>query len=540
MRDKLRGKCARPHATATAAFAALYIGDAFAAFYIGAAFAALYIGAAIAALAWLRLNRAPPNWDDSWYLSNSLTLYDAWTSGGLLELARQFLAALGFKAPLIIALPLPFYRIFGRRWHFAFLVNLAAMLALYAAVWGIGNRLRSTRAGLIAVYICATLPLLYGLSRWYMVEYPLAACVAAACWLAIVPEDFTRPWVGAALGIVCGCGMLLKIVFPVFVALPIGAALIRSRSWRALARVSIPCMLLAGPWYALHWRATVNYALASGYGELAAGQGTGAIFSMAGIAAYLRLIAERGVSFYYVAVAAGAGVVVLLRRQFQVFRRISPLAWWLAPFLIFLFGGNKDIRYIAPILPAFALATACLLDSAVERWRLVIPVAIPIVLAFPLVSLLAVSFHWPYSAPDLGYASYYDPNTWLHDEILRVIADSVQVRPGEKKLVLLGTDQGRFNRENFQLTAVQNRLPLEVQTTAYEKDWGRLLDLARASSYFVYKQGGEPESAFFNTRSAEFIAYLQSSPEWVKIPFGRRLPDGGTAHILRQRLEPRP
>jgi hypothetical protein len=487
-------------------------------------------------------------WDDSWYLSNSLTLYDAWTSGGLPGLAWQFLAALGFKAPLITALPLPFYLIFGRRWHFAFLVNLAAMLALYAAVWGIGNRLRGARAGLIAVYICATLPPLYGLSRWYLVEYPLTACVAVACWLAIVPEDFTRPWVAVALGIVCGFGMLLKIAFAVFVALPIVAAWLGSRSWRVLARVSIPCILVAGPWYASHWRATVDYAIASGYGDLAAAQRTGAILSLAAISAYLRLVAERGVSFYYVAVAAGAVVVALLRRQFQLLRRISPLAWWLAPFLVFLFGANKDIRYIAPLLPAFALAAACLLDSVLERWRLVIPLVIPVVipvvfpviLAFPLVSLLAVSFHWPYAAPDLGYAIYFDPNTWLHDEILRAISDSALVRPGEKKLVLLGTDRGRFNGENFQLTAVQNRLPLEVQTTAYEKDWGRLLDLARAASYFVYKQGGEPESAFFNRRGAELISYLRDSPEWVEIPFGRGLPDGGTAHILRRKLEPQP
>jgi len=223
--------------------------------------------------------------------------------------------------------------------------------------------------------------------------------------------------------------------------------------------------------------------------------------------------------------------VVLLRRQFQAFRRISPLAWWLAPFLIFLFGENKDVRYIAPLLPAFALATACLLDSVLERWRLVIP----LLLVFPLASLLAVSFHWPYATRDRGYASYYDPNTWLHDEIMSAISDGALVRPGEKKLVLLGTDRGRFNRENFQLTAVQNRLPLEVQTTAYEKDWGRLLDLAHASSYFVYKQGGEPESPFFNTRGAEFISYMRDLPEWVEIPFGRQLPDGGTAHILRRR-----
>jgi hypothetical protein len=60
-------------------------------------------------LLWVRLNRAAPDWDDAWYQSNSLTLYDAWSAGGLAGLARQFLASLGFKAPLITALPLPFY-----------------------------------------------------------------------------------------------------------------------------------------------------------------------------------------------------------------------------------------------------------------------------------------------------------------------------------------------------------------------------------------------------------------------------------------------
>jgi hypothetical protein len=128
-RDRSNGKFARPQLVTALSFAAIYI------------------GAAVMALGWLRLNRAPPAWDDSWYLSNSLTLYDAWTAGGLLRLATEFLAALGFKAPLITALPLPFYLIFGRRWHFAFLVNVAAMLALYAAVWGIGNRLRGAARG---------------------------------------------------------------------------------------------------------------------------------------------------------------------------------------------------------------------------------------------------------------------------------------------------------------------------------------------------------------------------------------------------------
>ena len=46
------------------------------------------------------------------------------------------------------------------------------------------------------------------------------------------------------------------------------------------------------------------------------------------------------------------------------------LAAWLLPFALFLFGGNKDVRYIAPILPAAALAIAFLMDSALPRSRM--------------------------------------------------------------------------------------------------------------------------------------------------------------------------
>src|SRR5206468_9528807 len=37
---------------------------------------------------WLRLDRSPPAWDDSYYLTNSLVMYDALTDGGLRGYAR--------------------------------------------------------------------------------------------------------------------------------------------------------------------------------------------------------------------------------------------------------------------------------------------------------------------------------------------------------------------------------------------------------------------------------------------------------------------
>jgi hypothetical protein len=54
---------------------------------------------------WLRLDRSPPAWDDSYYLTNSLVMYDALTDGGLRGYARQFLTIMGIKPPLIAILP---------------------------------------------------------------------------------------------------------------------------------------------------------------------------------------------------------------------------------------------------------------------------------------------------------------------------------------------------------------------------------------------------------------------------------------------------
>src|SRR5262249_17921997 len=128
---------------------------------------------AVATLLWLKLDRAPPNWDDAWYLTNSLTVYDALTQGGVAGYFAKLNTVLGFKAPLIAALPTPFYLVFGRQWHAAYLVNIVSMWVLFAAMYRLARCWWSSRAAVFAIAIAGTMPLLYGLARWYMVEYVL-------------------------------------------------------------------------------------------------------------------------------------------------------------------------------------------------------------------------------------------------------------------------------------------------------------------------------------------------------------------------------
>jgi len=126
----------------------------------GALSAVLCAVCASATVLWLYLDRLPPTWDDAWYLTNSLTVYDSLAHGGIGGYLTKLNTVFGFKAPLIAALPAPFYLVFGRRWHAAFLVNIASMVILFSSVYGIARRWWNTRAALFAVMIVGTMPLL--------------------------------------------------------------------------------------------------------------------------------------------------------------------------------------------------------------------------------------------------------------------------------------------------------------------------------------------------------------------------------------------
>src|SRR5712691_3245161 len=158
-------------------------------------------------LVWLYRDRTPPNWDDAWYLTNSLAIYDALTHGGIFGYITKLESAFSSKAPLIAILPTPFYLVFGRHWHAAYLVNIASMLLLFSAVYGLARRLWNTRTGLFAVLIVGTMPLLYGLACWFMVEYAVTAVVAAAVWLLIESDGMERRGVVSLFSAVCGFGL---------------------------------------------------------------------------------------------------------------------------------------------------------------------------------------------------------------------------------------------------------------------------------------------------------------------------------------------
>ena len=486
------------------------------------------------ALVWLYLNRIPPNWDDAWYLAKSLAAYDALTHDGIIGYVKTLDSAFPSRAPLIAVLPTPFYLVFGRHWHAAYLVNIAAMLLLFAAVYDMGRRWWSTRAGLLAVLVVATMPLLYGLATWYMVDYALTAVVAFAIWLLIESDGMERQAIVLLFGATCGAGLLLKASFGVFIVFPFLYIWMKSRRrGRAIFLASIPCLIVALPWYAFHLRSTVEFALAAGYGKAGAVYGTGGIFSLAAIGTYVSNVVRDGISGYYavLSIVLAAWTMWRSRHLSQNASQALPL-FWLLSFPIYLFGQNKDVRLIAPILPAFALLLGFMLDSAFPRRSTGTALACAL-LAFPLLELYSVSFGVPFNIADMRYARRFQRDKWRHDEILSTLWANTHFGPGEKQQVLVGTDLATLNVNNLYLTAVAHQLPFDVETTAQEEDFRKLAVKLEQASFFVYKDGGEAELPAFNPHFERLVQQVRNDRQFSEIAPGWPWPNGGVVRIFK-------
>jgi 4-amino-4-deoxy-L-arabinose transferase-like glycosyltransferase len=498
-----------------------------------------------ASAAWLLLNRAPSQWDDSWYLTNSLTLFDS-LGGGLPAYAKAYLSMLRIKPPLITVLPTPIYLLLGRNPRLAYLVDLAAMPVMLGALYSIARRLGTRTTALVAVFIAGTMPLLYGLSHWFLVDYLLTALVCLTVYLVFIALERQETRIFFWMGTVCGLGLLVKISFPLYVFLPILYLLIRSsKSGASLIALLAPALALTLPWYALNYRDAIARAFFSGYSPLvhAAGYGTGPVFSVRAISTYLFNLINSGASAYYSLLALALLPFWIRPTFWKDPTRHRPerlvLILWAFPFAIFLFAPNKDLRLVAPILPVLALILAFALTSAARGNRigltgvLVVPLTTFLHTSFGLLGKLQLSVGPViFTARELHFAGVYQRTPWPHREILEHIVHAAKIVNGVKPLVLVATDTADFNVNNFELAAVQYHLPLNIAASAYETDQASLLASLRSASFVIYKDGGTPEPGGFNHLQNALRQEVETGEVFREIPFGLPLPDGGTARIF--------
>jgi 4-amino-4-deoxy-L-arabinose transferase-like glycosyltransferase len=507
-----------------------------------AVIAALSLGATSA---WLRLDRTPPSWDDGTYLTKSLELYDTLVDKGVAAYATGFLKIMDSKPPLIAALPTPIYLALGRRYRVAYVVNLFFMALMFGAVFGTARMYAGPRAGFLAVTTLGAIPVVYGLSHWYLAECGLIALVCAAVYLVAGWGESSGVSRASALGITFGLGLLMKASFAVYVLVPFLYFAIR---WRKTASQKSPiaafvatASLVAAPWYLVNIRGMITTALNAGSARTAEVYGTGKALSVSAIGHYLFNLANATPWLFLAALPLLALIGASSLRQNK---RGLPLLCllWASPVIFLAAGHYRDIRYAAPLYPAVALMFAWFADAALRSRRVIATITIAIVLSLGWLSMVQNSFGGPgrhlelggilLDAPRLSYARTYDHASWPQREILADLYRLSTLRGGEKGSALLGTNSVRFNADNFTLAAVQGRFPFEIGTTAYLTDARAAAEAVNRTPYFVYKEGGEGDEPNFNTLGEAALQQARGSGRFGELPVSVVLPDGGVAHVL--------
>jgi hypothetical protein len=452
---------------------------------------ALAIGANI----WFyRAHKMPPTFDDAWYLEISARLYHALTNEGLSAFYHIYSGAFKFKAPLISVLPLPFFSVFGISLDSALCVNLAALVLLSFYVYKISCRIFNERAALLAVIISLTLPMLFGLSRRFLVEYPLTAIVTASLYYLLASENFHTQRENRRLGGLVGIGLLLKVLYPFYLIGPAADTLWQrykksgEKFWKEIATPFRTIFYIAVPialtWYVHNLIYVVGYIFRASVGDIASHYGDTNVFSPAVIFKYLNLLIADGPSYYYVVLFIIIGTAALkassrgtLQKLFQK-QDLRALCLWIAiPLAFTTFGVNKDIRFLTPSLPAFAILLAGVLENYSRR--------LPFPKTFLLLILLFPVNQYIFQTcgnsllpemqlgsiqilkPATNYSGPPGASQISSDKKLQYLVDLIQDRIGRPATIAIGTEIGELNANNLAFFSARKDYELRFISYGY-------------------------------------------------------------------------
>jgi 4-amino-4-deoxy-L-arabinose transferase-like glycosyltransferase len=511
---------------------------------------------------WFRLDRSMPAWDQADYLAGVLNHWQAlqqpqWFSGdwwtGLWQLSSKI-------PPLVYLVTAPILNLTGPGADQSSLVMLGFSAVLFASVYTIGACLFTVPVGIWAVGLTALMPGLYRLRLEFLLDYPLAAIVSLnfACltlWRYQAPPRRSRLLTlgcGASLGL----AMLVKQTALLFLLVPwlwaIGGTL-RQRAWRKLAQLAMAlviAVLIMLPWYRVNWltvltagkRATIDSAIA---------EGDPSLLSLDAWTFYLRqiptlvslpllLVPLLGFTLFWrrsriSSQWAGLDYAPKPRRyQQQVFEQSwRPLIWLLGfclgAYLLTSLNLNKDLRYLAPLLPGLAVLLAyglTLFPYSYRAWRwgsLTIAALLMLLQLFPLpggnrAAAAGLAQHPVYTGVEYPHAA--------------LVAEVARVQPYLRSTIGVLPSTPEVNQHNLNYYGMLQDFQVYGRQVGTRK--AQVTADARSLAWFVTKTG--KQGAIRNSEAQTALIKRVEQGEQLQFHRSWNLPNGDALNLYRQRV----
>ncbi|MHB1955888.1 MAG: ArnT family glycosyltransferase [Sulfobacillus sp.] len=527
-------------------------------------------------VAWMLTNTAPPPWDESYYLQTSVIFFHALRAGNLTRLIVLIASAFGgTKAPLISLIPLPIYAMAGPGYGSAIATNALLALVGWIVLFFYARHSLGPWRALAVVMIYTAMPLVIGISRQFLVETSLTDLVVI--WMLLLQQSrflFDSRY-DNWLGVILGLGVLSKVDFPLYIGAPSVLAVLTVLS--ALPPAGAPRRVLLGRltkilligvaisavWYVPNLATVAHYAFSAGFGKIASSYSYGNPFSVKTVGHYLLSVADYGTSVYVGAAFVGVALALCAKYGSSLVRRVtrhergpSEVLWLAVPLCVFLFGVNKDYRFLLPLLPVIPVLLvrggSALIHSVKLRVILILLVLIgPVAMLIetsvpgrPLFPALVPSGFVLMSA-DVGYAAPPIEQEWHIPRVLGIIQKSMtqgNAVNGPQSLVLMIVDNPYFKQDNVGYYAAVMNMPFQISglltSSPAQRSWapsGKAYALGYISKaqYLITKTGfqGPPFTTYLN-------GWLRSRVQSGHLPFTQiglvHMPDGSIVRIYKR------
>ncbi len=234
-------------------------------------------------------------------------------------------------------------------------VNAICLFILIFAVFLIGSTLTGPWAGFAAATVVSCYPALIDLSRTTLIDLSLTTGVAVAFLCLLRSENFSRPLWSLGFGVSLALAMLTKWTAFAYISVPLIVSVVvavRERRWGALFVVGVVCLAIMWPWYIQNTLPMLARIPKLSKLPPASGENLSGIANVF----WYPLSLFDGVSLPFLLLAL-PGVVAVFWRP-----KLWPVTlWFVGSVVLFSLITNRNVRYIAPALPALAvLSTAWL------------------------------------------------------------------------------------------------------------------------------------------------------------------------------------
>jgi Dolichyl-phosphate-mannose-protein mannosyltransferase len=485
------------------------------------------------------------------------------TNEGVRSFYNAFTETGKTKAPLIAVVPIPFYLLLGKTYISALAANLLFIILGSYYFYKFGALISTKRDALLGVFILNLFPLIFGLSREFLVEYGLMALVVVWLYYFLKSDCFADRQYSFVLGIVTGLGMLMKVSFPLYIIAPMLFLCIKKviklkklpGAYIKNALIAlISGTLLAGTWYFKNFSYIIHYAFAAGYGKIAEDYQMGSVFSLKTILDYWLLIINYGISMYMflliICLSAIWIIAVLLKRSSAVLEKeywYFLVICFAVPFMVFTFGVNKDHRFIAPVYPPIALLISIGLNHIpLIKYK---KFFLAILLIFPFFNYLFISFfpkpvhfetkHFIFLNNHLGYAHPPVKEIWPNEKLIEFIrSDAITIGTSPhyiSTMLLFNHEYLNVNTQNYYSGKNGEGIYFATTDSHSKESTTDLADKIQNSSSYLVTKSYDLGPEFANVRNVPLVALLKTGKLNFEKIGALPLPDGTSLSVYRNK-----